>query len=121
MNKINKENTKQPIILLDEYEKAIECYNHALQLSSDRSTIDIYIKGFALRKLGDYQQAIMYFNKAKSINPKYKDNTWSVQGHNLTVLGKYKQAIECYDNSLEIDPDDARTWKEKGDCLSKAR
>ena len=35
------------------------------------------------------------------------------------MLGQYKQAIECYDNSLEIDPDDSRTWKEKGDCLSK--
>jgi tetratricopeptide (TPR) repeat protein len=35
------------------------------------------------------------------------------------MLGEYKQAIECYDNSLEIDPNDAYTWKKKGNCLSR--
>ena len=35
------------------------------------------------------------------------------------MLGEYKQAIECYDNSLEIYPNDAYTWKKKGNCLSR--
>lgn len=89
----------------EDYEKAIACFQAAIQLKSDFIPAWVYL-GIALEQLQRYEEAISCYNQAIQINPDVTD-LWYNKGATLCNLRQYKEALECFDKVLEIDPNNA--------------
>lgn len=114
---VNYINIAHSFIENEDYVKAIENYEKALELNpKDEKAWNN--KGVALRELGKYEEAIKCYDKALELNPKDED-VWNNKGNALSALGKPKEAIKCYDKALEFNPEKDFIWKNKGNDLVK--
>jgi tetratricopeptide (TPR) repeat protein len=87
---------------LGEYNKAIECFNKAIDLNpkSEKAWAN---KGNALIKLGKYNEALQACDKAIKINPK-SSIAWFNKGYAFIKLGDPVEANQAYDMAIEINP-----------------
>ncbi|SET09462.1 TPR repeat-containing protein [Methanococcoides vulcani] len=100
---------------LSEYQKAVYCFEKALELDSLNPDI-WYNKGIAHSYLGNHRESVKSYTKALEVDPKY-DNAWINKGMLHDILGEYEEAIKCYEHvhvTMEIDPKYALAWNKKG-------
>ncbi len=86
---------------VNNFDKAIECYNKAINLSPDYA--DAYFnlgKAFKLKK--DYPSAIIALEKAKKLSPKDTE-TITILGETYKQNGQYSLAIKNFEEALTID------------------
>jgi len=85
------ENTQKPIgwawilrganlAVMGEYERALDCYQEALNLEEiDRDEVFLNI-GLVLRAMKRYNEAILAFQEALKLNPTYQEAQWNLEG-----------------------------------------
>ena len=103
---------KEPEEARKKYEKAIGCYDKALEINPNYA-IAWYNKGNALDELERYKEAIECYDRALEINSNFAE-AWYNKGYVLGKLGRHEEEIECYDKALKINPNDADAWYNKG-------
>jgi tetratricopeptide (TPR) repeat protein len=102
--------------LKDEYDKAIECYDKAIE--ADPYVIDAWHKkGNALYNKENYDEAIECYDRASLINPNHFDS-WYKKGLTYKKKNNHDQAIKCYDRAIQIRANSSTAWYEKGISLS---
>jgi len=95
-----------------DYNKAIACYDKALELSPD-DPLFWRRKGFALIRAGRYEEAAACFDRALAIDP--DDATaWQRKGYVLAHLGEHESAVACCDRALMLDPEHILAWQSRG-------
>jgi tetratricopeptide (TPR) repeat protein len=97
---------------LKRYNRAIECFDKALELSFDdyafsNKAYALANKGYALISQNNYIQAISCFESVKSVK-KGRDPllAYALNGIGVALdeLGRYEEAIEHFDKAMAIDP-----------------
>lgn len=120
------------LVALKRYEKALNCYDKALQIDP-QSPVVWDNKGNALLNLRRYAEALDCYDKALTIvsrivlaglelfaesgaDPK---SIWNNKSIALDHLGRFQEAIKCYDSALAIDPKNMAAWTNKGNALKQ--
>ena len=85
-----------------EYDAAIEHYNHAIEINSEYSG-PYNSLGYAYRTLGDYEKAEAAFQKYIALIPD-EPNPYDSYAELLMKTGRFEESIEQYQKALEIDP-----------------
>ena|GEM_PF-793739 len=98
-----------------EDEKAIECFERALEISPENDEA-WEGKGRALLKLGEDEEALECFEKALEIDDK-NDLAWEGKGQVLLLSDEYEKALECFEKAIEINPSLNNAWQGKGKTL----
>ncbi len=94
------------------YDKAVVCYDKALEFSPDDPVL-WRRKGFAFLKAGRYAEALACFDQALAIDP--EDATaWQRKGCALARLGRNEDAIACCEKALTLDPHHILAWQSRG-------
>jgi len=95
-----------------EYDKAIECYQKAIEIDPDY--------GGAYKGMGtayfykeNYEKAIECYQKAVDIDPE-DAGAYNNMGLAYSNKGNDDKAIECYQKAIEIDPDYAAAYYNMG-------
>jgi len=83
---------------LKQYEKAIECYNKAVEIKPDMHEALNNI-GNAYAGLKQYEKAIECYNKAVEIKPN-KHEALNNMGNAYAKLKQYDKSIECYTEAI---------------------
>jgi tetratricopeptide (TPR) repeat protein len=110
------------LYVLEEYEKAIEAYDKAIQLDSTRANSDDYFfdrdtelnaawrgKGNALDRTGKYEEVIEAFDKAM-LHPSQQYPAdedawiWFCKGRAHFSLREFNDALNAFNEALKIDP-----------------
>ncbi len=94
------------------FDRAIACYDRALELSPD-DPIVWRRKGFALLKAGRHGEAAASFDQALTIDPG-DATTWQRKAYALSCLGEHEWAIACCDTALMLDPGYILAWQNRG-------
>jgi tetratricopeptide (TPR) repeat protein len=76
------------------YQKAIECYDHAIKLNPQLKEAWCN-KGISLCKLSKYQDAINIFDYVLSIYPDYS-TAWRSKGQALKAMGREDEAKQAF-------------------------
>ena len=97
-----------------EYEKAIECFNKAIELEPNYAKA-YYYRGIAYGDLKQYEKAICDYNKAIKQDQKYA-KTYTKRGIAYAELKEYEKAIEDFNKAIELDPQDAKAHNHRGDA-----
>lgn len=96
----------------NEYDKAIEYYNKAIELDPDFA--DAYNnRGIAYRRKGECAKAIEDYNKAIELDPDYSEAYYN-RGRAYRYLKEYDKAIEDYSKAIELNPEDAEAYNSRG-------
>ena len=90
------------------YEKAISCYNKAIELEPHNLN-GWYGKAGVLRETGNYYEALICFDKVLEIYPLHAI-TWNNKSYVLYETGNYPEALVCIDRALEINPLFTAAW-----------
>ena len=101
-----------------EYEKALEHYNAAIQISpaGPRSHVYYSNRAAAYCYLAEYDAATADCESSIALSPTY-EKAHARLGLSLFFRGEYQHAIEAYTKSLELDPNN----KASASYLKKAR
>ena len=109
--KFNKENFSlsynnlgNVYIAVGEYEKAIDCFNHALNLQGKKSSIYFNL-GIANYELNNISQALKYFEKSVELDEKNIKFTSTLLGCSYFLDSKdfyYKKFLDRYRKNIEI-------------------
>ena len=90
------------------YKKAIEYYEQALQIDSLFAFAWDNL-GLCYRKIGNYPKALESYQKSLKLDPK-----GSMPLHNIPIvysyMGQYESAIAAYEKILKIDPNDPEIY-----------
>jgi tetratricopeptide (TPR) repeat protein len=89
-------------ISLDQYQKAIELYDKALEVDPN-NTDTIANKGIAFILLQKYVEASNLLDKVLTLNPNHTAGLF-YKGIVLDKLGKHEDAIQYYNMASEADP-----------------
>lgn len=101
-----------------DYNRAISCYDKALEHSPDDPLL-WRRRGFALLKAGRYAEAAASFDRALAIDP--DDATaWQRKGYALACMGRVEDSIACCNQALELNPKHILAWQNKGWVLGSA-
>jgi tetratricopeptide (TPR) repeat protein len=46
---------------------------------------------------------------------------WCEKADALCKLDRWEEALQAYDKALELNPNDSKTWDNKGDALGRGR
>ncbi|MCS3901805.1 tetratricopeptide repeat protein [Methanococcus voltae] len=84
-----------------EYEKALECYNKALDVDS-KYTVVWCNKGNVYHNMKEYEKALECYNKALDVDSKYTV-VWCNKGNVYHNMKEYEKALECYNKALDVD------------------
>ena len=94
--------------LLGNKQKALECYQNAVQLNpnydaawSSLASVNIII--------GNYHEAKECYQKSIQINPD-SDVSWCMLGVTYDGLGNKQKAKECYQRAIQINPNSDVSW-----------
>jgi CHAT domain-containing protein/Flp pilus assembly protein TadD len=101
---------------LDRYEKAIACYEKAIELNPRYHGAWLDRAG-ALLHLGKCEDALLSCDKAIELNPHYH-GAWLVQGAILSTLGRHDEAITSFDKAIQLKPNYHEAWYKRGFVLS---
>ena len=101
----------------DEYEKAKEAYEKAIELEPDDAVV-WFNRGVILDDLGKYEEAIKSYDRAVELKPDYV-TALNNKGVALYRLGKNDEAIKSYDKAIGLKLDYATAWDNKGIVLCK--
>lgn len=99
-----------------EYEKAIEAYEQAIQLSP-RSVETYYNLGMAYGSLGRYRDAVEVYNRALRIEPEYAPAHYNL-GHAYSNLKQFEKAIRAFQHAIQYDPDNLEAYLALGKAYS---
>jgi len=95
----------------NEFDKAIECYNKALEICPD--LLETYFnRGLAYTRKQMYDKAIKDLNKVIELNPNLAE-AYYTRGLVNEYRKDYKSAISDYDTSISLDPTYTRAKKQK--------
>ncbi|KAM3114825.1 tetratricopeptide repeat protein [Phormidesmis sp. 146-33] len=95
---------------LGDYEAALICYNHTLQIN-EAYPLAWFNRGNALLYgLNQYDGAIESYNHAIELDAN-NHLTWRNRGNALVELKRYSEAIASYDRALSLQPDDQVSWQ----------
>ncbi len=129
INKKIKENEKaftavewaregQQYFNLKNYQKAIECYERAIQINPN---LDIVWNNLGVAYVlngGNYPAAIECGERVIQIKPT-DDNAWSFLGDVYALSGNTQKAIECSEQAVNINPDNGKAWNNLGYVYDK--
>jgi tetratricopeptide (TPR) repeat protein len=110
-------------IAVKEYDKAIDSFDHAIELSSqtdlqsDILTRVLQGKGHCMFELGRYDEAEKLYRSLIEIQP---DNYNGYIGLAKSLIERKNpvEAIKYCDKALEMNPQNARPWVLKAICLN---
>jgi tetratricopeptide (TPR) repeat protein/tRNA A-37 threonylcarbamoyl transferase component Bud32 len=102
---------------LNDYEKAMKCYDLALKSAADFEP-PLISKGFLLYKGGQLQESLEYYNRVLENNP-YSFNAWQAKGLVMAMQKRYDEAKWCFDRALEVEKTHLSTLKNKALLLIK--
>lgn len=104
---------------LNEYERAISCYEEAIKLSPDN--IKAYIKKIdVLRLNGDLEKSLLVCSQALKISPNNAD-VYFYQANVLSEQFEFKKALDSYEKSIELNPKNADAFCNKANILENLR
>lgn len=93
---------------LNNYDKAIEQYNLALEDEANR--FDAWLgMGYSYLERKKYQKAIKYFKQILEENKEFEEAS-SGLGDCYLALGHEDLALEAYEQSLKINPEQVELW-----------
>jgi len=85
------------------YEKAIEAYTAAIDLSPEKAN-NYYNRGNIYVDLKEYDKAVEDYSKVIELEPK-DDDAYSSRGYCYRKLGNYDKAIKDYTKAIELNPE----------------
>ncbi len=97
-------------------DKAIECYQKAIELKPDYATAFSNM-GIAFSDKGDKDKALECYQKAIELKPDYAD-AFNNMGTAFSYKGDKDKAIEYYQKAIELKPDDATAFDNMGIAFS---
>jgi tetratricopeptide (TPR) repeat protein len=89
---------------LGNYDRAIEDYNHAMELYPEHGMDILYYRGNAYYYKRQYELAIQDYNAALEIDP-YWAGAYYMRGNAYADLGDYEQATTDMETAIAADPD----------------
>jgi tetratricopeptide (TPR) repeat protein len=95
---------------LGDYEAALTCYNHTLQINSAYPLAWFNRGNALLYGLNQLENAIASYNRALELDVN-NYLTWRNRGNALVELKRYTEAIASYDRALSLQPDDQVSWQ----------
>ncbi|MBN1625311.1 MAG: TonB family protein [Deltaproteobacteria bacterium] len=101
-----------------EYDKAIEAFSKALNISG-RYSIAYYCMGIAYMKKGDYVKAMTDFDKSIEMDPDtaiYYQN----RGDLYAIQENYQKAIDDYNKAVKLDKSLVDAYFSRGEALRKS-
>ena len=116
------------------YEKAMECFDKAIELSGDPPYPSPWIgKATILNILGNTEEAIKCLDKVIKMTDdypdvRYSDDEWlhedtqdyqALAWYNkgVMLLDGSEEALKCFDKAVELDPEFVDAWLNKGYTL----
>ncbi len=107
------------IIKKNLYDKAIQCYEKAVEI--DPNYVSTWISmGIAYESKKEYDKAIECYEKALELDPNHV-SAWYRMGIAYSDKKEYNKAIECYEKSLELDPNYIFAWIDMKDAKEEHR
>jgi tetratricopeptide (TPR) repeat protein len=100
----------------DQYDRAIEDYDHAIQLNPNDARASV-ARGGAYAVKGQYDRAIEDFDHAIRLSPFYA-RAFVGRGIAYAAKNQYDRAIEDYDRAIRLNPNDARAFVFRGVAYS---
>lgn len=98
---------------LEDYNKALEYFNLALQYDEKNSGDCYYKAGWIYIQQQKYEQAIVVLEKAADFDTKDADSREQL-GYAYFMLNKYDEAILQFNKSIELDPQSGISYFYKG-------
>ena len=98
---------------LEDYNKALEYFNLALQYDEKNSGDCYYKTGWIYIQQQKYEQAIVVLEKAADYDTKDADSREQL-GYAYFMLNKYDEAILQFNKSIELDPQSGISYFYKG-------
>ena len=96
---------------LDDSDKALTCYQSALQLDSSLHMAWMHL-GVIFSNSSDWENALVSYEKAIELDD--MSNLLCLNfGITHAKMGKYEKALECFERSLYLDDTHAYAWKSK--------
>lgn len=94
------------------YEKAIEAYTAAIDLSPEDS-INYYIRGDVYFDLKEYDRAVEDYSKFIELNPE-DDDAYNSRGYCYRKLGNHDKAIKDNTKAIELNPEFETAYNNRG-------
>ena len=98
-----------------QYEKALDCYDKAIQLDSNDETA-WNSKGIALRNLRRFEEANECYDRAINLNSNNAE-IWLNKGSVLGYMLRFEDVISCCEKALEINPKNEEARKQKNNAI----
>lgn len=96
------------------YNKAIEAYSAAIDLSPEEA--DNYInRGNVFFELKEYNKAVEDYTKVIELNPEY-DAAYNNRGYCYDELGEHQKALQDYTEAIELRSDYVIAYCNRGDA-----
>ena len=99
-----------------EYDKAIECYDKAIELNPKDENAWVFKGNVLLDNLHRYEESIACYDKAIELNTKH-EYVWSQKGQALLLYQRYEESMACLDKVIELNPENEGAWGWKGNAL----
>lgn len=97
---------------LRNYEKALECFEKALQTAPVNADIHFNI-GNVLKEMARFDDAILHYQKALQLNPDHFESYHNL-GHVYQRKNQFNEAIACYQEALKRNPELADAYYNLG-------
>jgi len=94
--------------LLDRHEKALGCYQNALELDIN-DQVAMLRKGALLSKLGRHEEALAWYDKVLEVHSN-DQRLWSGRGDVLRETGEHHEALSSYERAIAIRPEYWPAW-----------
>jgi tetratricopeptide (TPR) repeat protein len=100
--------------LKEQYRRAIDDFNKALEFSTDNIDIQIYInRGVANMQDNNFPAAIDDFTEALMINPR-SSTSLNYRAFASYRLGNFIESIEDYNKAIDLNPESAMSYYNRG-------
>ncbi len=90
-------------VILKQYGKAIEAYEHAIKLKPDYTQAFVNCGG-AYYNIGDYKLAIENYSIGIKLNPNSVYECYNNRGNAYRKKGEYERAIEDHNEAIKLEP-----------------
>ncbi|HRH37619.1 MAG TPA: tetratricopeptide repeat protein [Flavobacteriales bacterium] len=107
------------LLLVGQYEKAIECYNEALANDGPQAITFSYI-GECYEKMERYEQALIHYDQAIALDPNWVD-AWIGRGVVKDIQGNLTEAVKDLAQAVKLAPDHGDAWFYYANGLARDR